>query len=167
MKQHQLDLIKDFSEKSKVWVYQASRPLSKEEISTILFESEQFVKSWTAHNLELKAESLVLENLFLCLIVDETNTNASGCSIDSSVAFIRQLGTKMNIEWFDRLTFVYKGENEEIKLISKDNLPAALSQGLIEPGTLFFNTLVKNKKELVENWEVPLEVSWHNRFILD
>ena len=32
--------------------------------------------------------------------------------------------------------------------------------------TIVFNNLVNTKIEYEENWEVPLEDSWHNRFFI-
>jgi hypothetical protein len=34
----------------------------------------------------------------------------------------------------------------------------------ISKKTIVFNNLINNKAEFLNNWEVPIEESWHNRF---
>ena len=34
----------------------------------------------------------------------------------------------------------------------------------ISKKTIVFNNLINNKSEFLNNWEVPIEESWHNRF---
>lgn len=83
---------KDLNSTSKVWVYTSDRPLSVAENDYLQKQSSFFVEDWAAHGVGLKAEALVYKNQFLILAVDESQTNASGCSIDSSVKFVKAMG---------------------------------------------------------------------------
>ena len=96
-----------FAPSSKVWVYQAERNLSSEEVAVADKAIEQFTEQWAAHSQELKAKGAILHQRFLVLMVDESQANASGCSIDSSVHFVQELGKHLSIDFFDRLNIAY------------------------------------------------------------
>lgn len=86
-----MNLNTNYSPDSKVWIYQSSRPFTEEEISAINDQLAIFTKQWTAHNAQLQAQGNIIEDRLILLIVDETHTAASGCSIDTSVHFIKSL----------------------------------------------------------------------------
>ena len=65
-----------------------------------------FLKSWAAHGNDLKADGILTHDQFIVLVVDESIADASGCSIDSSVKFIKTIGTALNVDFFDRLNLV-------------------------------------------------------------
>src|SRR5476649_1492029 len=101
-----------FSENSRVWVYQSNRELSAAESSQIQQELNNFTTGWTAHNNQLKAKAEVRYNRFLILIVDESQAGASGCSIDKSVHFMKELEQQFNINLFDRFNLAYRDGDE-------------------------------------------------------
>lgn len=72
----------EFSQHSRVWIYQSDRKLTDPEVGKIQQELDDFTIGWTAHNNQLKARAEIRYNRFLILIVDESQAGASGCSID-------------------------------------------------------------------------------------
>jgi hypothetical protein len=62
-----------FSEQSRVWIYQADKELTDKQASDLLDLLTQFAAEWTAHNHQLKAKAEVRYNRFLILIVDESH----------------------------------------------------------------------------------------------
>lgn len=153
-----------FPDTSRVWIYQSNQPFSKNVLEDVNELTQLFVKEWTSHNHLLKATGGVIHDLFIVLVVDESQAGASGCSIDKSVRFIQFVEQQYNRSMFDRLTFAYL-EEEEVKLIHKDELTAAYAEGRIHDETLFFDHLVKTKGEYLQRWLVPLKESWHKRMI--
>jgi hypothetical protein len=83
----------------------------------------------------------------------------SGCSTDSSVRFIKSLGEKFGVDFFNRtnLSFVVK---DKIQVLPMNQLAYAAQNGFINSDTLYFNNLVQTKKELEESWIVPVKDSW-------
>ena len=92
---------------ARVWVYQSSRPLASEEISAVEQALGVFVRQWTSHNTRLHAAGEVRHARFIILAVDESQSGASGCSIDKSVAFMKSLQASLGIDLFDRMCFTY------------------------------------------------------------
>lgn len=144
---------------SRIWIYQSSRILTDAEVSVIKSAGEKFVTEWTAHNQTLHAGFEIFHNLFLILAVDEKQNDASGCSIDKSVYFIRQVESDFKISLLDRFNIAYnkndavevKPINDFLKFYNEEKLSAILP---------VFNNLIQTKGELSTNWKIPLSKSW-------
>lgn len=149
---------------TRVWIYQSSKPFDKKDIPQIRHYLLQFADSWVSHNRQLRAFAEIYHDQFIVLMVDESQAGASGCSIDSSVRFIKELEGAYQVNLFDRMTFAYK-EGDAIKTASKFDFAALYREGKINDGTLVFDNLVKNKGEFDNHWIKPLGESWHKRMV--
>lgn len=158
-----LDLIA-LDNSSKVWIYQADREFTYDELDEAREDIFHFLTEWTAHSRALYCYGNIFHRRFLAFFVDETNSHASGCSIDKSVSFVTQLGNKFGVDFFDRMTYAYM-KNEEIFTLSHNDLSAAYKDNVINEDTLFFDNLVKDKGAFLEEWIKPLKNSWHKRFL--
>ncbi len=149
----------NFSDESRVWIYQSSRLLSIDEALHLGNMIEDFTDKWNTHGKANKGFIQLLFGQFLILMVDETSHNISGCSIDSSVHFIKDVEKTFSISLFDRqsLAFVVK---DKVQLIPMNQLAYAIANNFIDGDTLFFNNLAATKKELLEKWIVPAKSSW-------
>jgi hypothetical protein len=155
-----------FSENSRVWVYQSDRQLTDHEVEQIQTELNSFTTGWTAHNNKLKAKAEIRYNRFLILIVDESQAGASGCSIDKSVHFMQHLEQQFGIKLFDRFNLAYR-EGSEVLSAPRHAFEDKLKNGEINTGTIVFNNMVQNLKELQTKWEVPFKDSWHIQLFRD
>lgn len=148
-----------FSPKSRVWVYQSNRLFTLSEALEIEKELEAFCAQWHAHGAAVQAYSNLFFGQFVILMADETATHVSGCSTDSSVNFIKSLGAKYGVDFFNRnnLAFVIK---DKIQLLPLNQLNYAVENNFINGDTLYFNNLVINKEQLEEDWIIPVKDSW-------
>jgi len=149
-----------FSENSRVWVYQADRELTNDEVIQAQILLNNFATGWTAHSNQLKAKAEIRYNRFIILIVDESQAGASGCSIDKSVHFMQQLEAKFGINLFDRFNLAYR-EGNEVLSAPRNAFEDKLKAGAINADTIVFNNLVQNLGELNSKWEVLFKNSWH------
>jgi hypothetical protein len=156
----------EFSQHSRVWIYQADKKLTDEVVQQIQQELDKFTTGWTAHNNQLKAKGEVRYNRFLILIVDESQAGASGCSIDKSVHFMQNIGQHFNINLFDRFNLAYR-DGEEILSLPRHAFEDMLKQGKINIETIVYNNMVQNLTELETKWEVPFKNSWHIQLFRD
>ena len=92
---------------ARVWVYQSSRPFSEIEILVLTSQINGFVGEWTAHRKTLLAAGALFFDQFIVLSVDESLNEASGCSIDASVYFIKDIERQYNVQLFERMNFAY------------------------------------------------------------
>jgi len=153
----------DMPDNARVWIYQSDKYLSEQESEKILEQAESFLTKWSAHGSGLKSSAKIFHNRFVVLFLDEDHTQASGCSIDSSVNFIKSIGAQLGINFFDRTKVAFLIDNE-IYIESMSNLKERVSEGVIEGNTLVFNNLVGNKKELLQKWSVPASDTWLSRY---
>lgn len=147
-------------ENSRVWIYQSNRPLNEIEIGILTPILNNFTKTWTAHNNQLKASFEIKYNLFIVLIVDENQAGASGCSIDKSVHLMKEIEQKFNINLFDRFNMAWKYK-EEVFSASREEFEQLIKNSKIDTNTIVFNNLVENYGQYLENWEIPFKTSWH------
>jgi hypothetical protein len=156
----------EFSSHSRVWIYQADRKLNETEVLQIQVLLDNFTTGWTAHNNQLLAKAEIRYNRFLVLIVDESQAGASGCSIDKSVNFMKQLEQQFGINLFDRFNLAYR-DGKEIVSVPRQQFEELLKQGKITTETIVFNNLAQTLNELQTKWEVPFKDSWHIQLFRD
>ena len=149
---------------SRVWLYQADRMLSYDELDYARPRVMEFLENWTSHNHQLMTYGNIFHRQFLGLFVDESMSGASGCSIDKSVHFVEALGAKLGVDFFNRRRFAYLID-DEVKQIGIDDLKQSYNSGIITENTLFFDNLVSTKGDFLSKWLVPLSDSWINRFV--
>jgi hypothetical protein len=148
-----------FSPVSRVWVYQSSRQFSISEALELEESISRFCQEWMSHGDKVKAYGNLFFGRFIILMADESATSVGGCSTDSSVRFIKETSAKYGIDLLNRtdLAFVQK---DKIEILPLTQLNYGIEHGFISGDTLFFNNLVLTKKELEENWIVPVKNSW-------
>ena len=105
-------LFPNLPEHSRVWLYLADRKLDATEAHFLNEKLKLFLDSWVAHNKKLTCDGTLLFSQYLILAVNEDVESASGCSIDSSVRFVKSLGQELNVDFFNRLN-VLVIENQE------------------------------------------------------
>jgi hypothetical protein len=149
----------DLSQQSRVWIYQANRLLTNEEVTLISNKMTGFVNGWTAHNRPLKAFAEVRENLFILFYVDESESIISGCGIDKSVHLIQDIGNELKIDFFDKMKIGYLSENA-IHIAALNELKNLFSNNSISDNTIVFNNTIQTKNELETLWKIALAKSW-------
>lgn len=150
-------------EHSRVWIYQANRSFSDEELTEITQKLDTFITNWTAHGADLNAGYNIRYKRFIILAVDQTSQSATGCSIDASVRFIQQLEQDYNVDLMDKMNVSYK-QGQFVAHKTLLDFKKMVKDKAVSKNTIVFNNLVINIEELNENWEVPAEDSWHSRF---
>jgi len=137
-------LFPNLPEHSRVWLYLADRKLDATEENFLNEKLNDFLGTWAAHNKKLNCDGTLLFSQYLVLAVNEDVESASGCSIDSSVRFVKSLGQELKIDFFNRLKVLVL-ENNEAKLVpyveaNKMNLP-------------YLNPLITQLGELRSQWQ--------------
>lgn len=152
----------NFSENSRIWVYQSNRELNDFEVKSIETILDKFTIAWTAHNHQLKAKAIVRYNRFIILVVDESQAGASGCSIDKSINMMKLLEQEFNINLFDRFNIAYRTV-DGISSVGRTEFEELIKKGTVTPETIVFNNLVSTLADLETKWEVPFKDSWHTQ----
>ena len=158
----QRHLAAGFHADSRVWIYQSSRLFLMSEALEMEDMFQDFVASWNSHGAPVKGFANLFFGRFILLMADESGTGVSGCSTDSSVRLIKAIETKYKVDLFDRqmLAFIIK---DKIEVIPLSQFHYAIKNNFINKNSLYFNNTVLTKKQLTENWIIPVEESWLNK----
>lgn len=153
----------EMSPTARIWIYQADRQITEDEKNKIENSAKEFLDGWAAHGNPLNSSFTVLHNKFLVISVDESYNLASGCSIDASVALVRNLEQQLNLNFFDRskVAFLLNGE---IFQSAMTDLKELVSEGKINADTTTFNNLVANVDQLNNQWKMPAGETWLKRY---
>ena len=151
-------------EESRVWIYQANRSFSEEELSEIQSKLDTFIENWTAHGSDLQSGYTIKYKRFIVIGLNQNLNKATGCSIDASVNFIQQLEKEYNVDLMDKMNVSYK-QGEYVAYKSLADFRKMAKDRAVSKSTIVFNNLVNNIAEFKEHWEVPASESWHSRFI--
>lgn len=152
-------LPENFSSSSRVWIYQSNRIFNLTEalqLEKILFD---FTQHWTAHQEPVKGYANLFFGQFIILIADESEVKVSGCSTDSSVRLIKEIEKIFHVNLFDRqsLAFII---DDKVQILPISQFEYAVTNGFLQPVTLYFNNTVSTKEELTNNWIIPIQQSW-------
>jgi hypothetical protein len=149
----------NFSMQSKVWVYQASRPLLMSEALDLEEEILSFVANWQSHGAKVEGYANLLFGRFLVFISNEANTQVSGCSTDAMVRTVQKLEQQLNIKFTDRTQLAFL-RNNKIEAIPISQLEYALEHKHINNDTIYFNNMVANLYDFLHNWQIATSTSW-------
>lgn len=148
-----------FSPDSKVWIYQSNRAFTLSEALEIEAFLNKFSSEWRSHGDDVNAYCNLFFGQFIVLMADETRTTVGGCSTDESVRFIKELGSRFQVDFFDRTSLAFFVK-DKIQLLPLNQLQYAIDNFFINSDTLYFNNLVNTKDHLENNWIIPVKESW-------
>jgi hypothetical protein len=148
---------------ARLWVYLAERPFTANEIEICEAQLEAFIGQWQAHGASLRAGFAVQDQHLLLLAVDEAQAQATGCSIDSSVAAVRELGQQLGVDFFTRTHVLYRKPSGEAAVLRAPEVANAAKEGTLTPETLIFDLTCTQLGQLAEAWK-PAKDTWVKRF---
>jgi hypothetical protein len=146
-----MELFPTFPDSSPVWIYGANRFFTEQEEVLVQQAMNEFTTDWAAHGTGLRATSAILFKNFIVIVADENVAKPSGCSIDSSVRFIKEIGSKLKIDFFNRLYMLIEKDGE-LKRVHFGDLSRYSDWNI-------FNPLVKTIGEMKLNWIIPVNES--------
>ena len=149
----------DFSDASRVWVYQCSRLFFLSEALQVEEILAQFVSGWKSHGTPVKGYANLFFGQFIVLMADESEAGVSGCSTDSSVHIIKEIEKLFKVELFDRQTLAFLVEGK-VQLLPLSQLNYAIENNFINADTIYVNNTVTTKLEFFQRWLIPVKDSW-------
>lgn len=150
-------------DQAKAWVYQSERAFTNEEIEIIKSKLASFISSWESHGTKLQASFVIEYNQFIVLTVDENMAGASGCSIDKSVAVMKEIEASIGVSLLDKTNVAFL-EGENLITVHFQKIKSSIQEGVIKENTIVFNNTVTTFGDFKSNWKVKAKDSWMKRF---
>ncbi len=146
---------------ARVWIYQANRPLSSSELERIRQTMEQGIKGWEAHGAPLQASFEIRFNQVVVVAVNESVNQASGCSIDASTRWFKELAAELHIDFFNRDLAVLRGET--LELIPIGQIKSQVQAGSISPTDTILRPLTEQIAAYRNEWLCHANESYISR----
>jgi hypothetical protein len=151
--------IEQMPDHSRVWVYQANRPFSASEIQSIENYLTPALTQWAAHGAGLNASFEIRFQQVIVIAVDETINAASGCSIDASTRWFKEMGAALGIDFFDRSTAIVEGD--EVTLLP---LTALKNNPLLTPSKDVIPLQTESLGAYRSGWLQRADTTWLQRY---
>lgn len=152
------------SDVSRIWLYQSDQKFTEEQVAQLEKDMSTFLTSWTAHGASLKAGFEIKYDRFIVIGLDQSEAEATGCSIDTQVRFIIAQQEELGVDLLDKMNVTYY-QNDRIHYKTLLEFKKMIKDGAVSKNTVVFNNLVANVGEYRTNWEIPAIDSWHSRFL--
>lgn len=105
-----------FPKDARLWVFVGNRKMSLTEISWLNESLNQFVSSWQTHGKSLDAVGFVLHETALVIVANENAVKASGCSMDKINHLVKDVGSQLSIDFFNRMNVLLPNSNGDYEL---------------------------------------------------
>ena len=149
---------------AKVWVYQANRILDETEINEITDYLSEQVSKWESHGSPLEASFKFFYDKFLVLAVNSDLQEPSGCSIDSSTKWLKNIQQTLNIDFFDRSIAYF--ENESLNFFPVLEAKKQVMAGNINAETTLLNHQISTLADLKDNWKLKASDSFMKKYFV-
>jgi hypothetical protein len=149
---------------SRIWIYQANKKLDSKSVAILSETLKTFTENWTVHGQPMHASFDIRFDRFVILAANEGINAASGCSIDSSVRTLKEIGHALQIDFFDRSEVAFKN-TDDVHTRNISTLKNSLSDGDWNADTLVFQNLITEKSQLDTAWIIPAKTSWLKRYL--
>lgn len=143
----------------RIWIYTLSKELSNEQLVDFKNRCQNFVNGWTAHDVSLDASFDLYQNRLLIFKVNEDKYNASGCSIDKQLRFVKELEQAFSVELLNRLLVAYENNNK-VEVVKAAQIKELLANNSITANTLVFDNTITESTQLTTQWKQPLQSTW-------
>jgi len=152
------------TEDAKVWIYPSSRKFYPNEIEGIESKIKTFVETWKSDDENFKASYQFLYNRFIVLVADDEKSALTNADIDASVSFILGLQQEYEIELLDKMNACFK-QGEYVQYKDLKEFKKLLKNKSVTAKSIIFDNLITSKLDFENNWEIPIEESWYNRYL--
>jgi hypothetical protein len=144
---------------ARLWFYNVPRKLTNEEVADFEGLRATFIEGWNTHGRSNQGDVWLIEGQLLVVIGWNEFEPISGCSIDKSVAFIRSLEERFQVDLMDRM-WVYFQRNGLWESAKIHQFWALRKANEIGDQTLVLDTTITEFSQM-EGLSKSFESSWH------
>ncbi len=154
---------RELPDQAKVWMYQASRPLTDQEKTIIYDLAEVFLKDWESHNIPVQGSVDILNNLFIRVAAFTDEPSMCGRAQDAQVRLVKQIEDRLSVVFTDRMLLAFE-VNGSPQVVHLNDISDKVQEGVLNPKTVFFNNLIGSKSEFETAWKTAAAATWLERY---
>jgi hypothetical protein len=145
---------------SRIWVFGSDSPVTGPGAERLLAEVDRFLGQWQAHGSPLRCGRLWMDNRFLVVGVDQSDANASGCSIDGLFRILQEIEREVGARLVGGGRVYYRDHSGVAQSAARDELGGLVAAGVVGPDTAVFDTSITDLGEWRERFERPARKTW-------
>ena len=146
---------------SRVWLYQANRKLTEAESETVKEFLKESIGSWVTHGMPMKGSFNLIHDRILLIAADVDFQSPSGCSIDSSTRWLKDVGASLGVDFFDRSIGYFEGS--ELQFFSVFEAKKYVQSGVLTPETQVVNHKIATMADVKNGFTVSAAESFLKR----
>ncbi len=145
---------------SRIWIFGSDRPVTGAAADQLLGEVDTFLNSWQAHGEPLRCGRLLADGRFLVVGVDQSDANASGCSIDGLFRRLQHLESSIGARMVGGGRVFYRDHSGAAQSVARTELDSLVARGEVGPDTVVFDTSITDLGEWRARFEQPARKTW-------
>lgn len=157
--------INQLSDHARVWIFGADRALSAQEQSSIRETLVHFLANWSAHKVPLAATGDIVSDRFVIVALDETQSSASGCSIDTLFRQVSELERNHGLRLLDSSLLFYANASGEVQTTDRPGFRKLAADGVISESTAVYDPTLGTLGEVRKGFPVAAKESWHRQLL--
>ena len=146
---------------SRVWFYQTNKKLTESESEVAIDFLTRSIDSWVTHGMPMKGSFNLLHGRVLLIAADVDFQSPSGCSIDSSTRWLKDLGASLNVDFFDRSVGYF--EDNELQFFSFFDSKKKVQSGVLKPESQVLNHQIGTMADVKNKFTVAATESFLKR----
>lgn len=145
---------------SRIWVFGSDKPVTGPAAERLLREVDQFLDGWRAHGAPLRCSRLWRDDRFLVIGVDQSDANASGCSIDGLFRSLQALEREIGARLVGGGRVYFRDQHGVAQSVSRPEFDGLVASGTVGPNTVVFDTSITDLGEWRAKFEQPARKTW-------
>jgi hypothetical protein len=156
-----LKKIEEMKGSMAVWHFCFAKPLTNDQKEMVSGSLEDFCEQWTSHGDKVYSSYLIHSNYVLVLA--EQEDPIGGCSKDGLFRTMKELGVKLDIDFFDRMSVPVEIDGVE-KICSFSEIKTKVQSGAIQDLKIWDTSLswIQSTKEL--GYKSP-QATWFKKYL--
>jgi hypothetical protein len=146
------------AEHVRVSLFPSDKPIPSELQSQIIRECHSFLQQWDAHGKRLDAGATVILDHFLCIGINESHQQPTGCSLDKLSHFVQSLEKRfdLHLNARDKVYMLYDGRFTTIPFSQCHQLD-------IQERDKIFNLMCATRSDMESSFLIPIKESPYYR----
>ena len=149
-------------ENARIWVYQSDRILNDSEMGEISQYLSTQISGWESHGSPLQASFEFFYDKFLVIGVNTLYQDPSGCSIDTSTRWLKEIQQNFGIDFFDRSIAYF--EDDTLNFFPILEAKKQVLSGKVKANTTVLNHQIGSLIELKNNWKLKASDSFMKKY---
>ena len=154
-----------YPDASRIWIFGAERELDDGKATLLLSRVDDFLASWKAHGVPLRAARAWCHGRFLIVCADTGAALPSGCSIDALTGVLREMEARTGVRFLGNEAVWFRDREGSIRRTGRPEFRRLAETGEVTPESVVFDNSLTRLEQLREGrWEGPAAERWHAVF---